>query len=230
MTHPSKSAKSSLTELIFTIVLPTLILTKLSKPEALGTAYAFVIAISIPFAYGIYSLVSSRKVNIFAIIGIISVVLTGGIGLLHLSPKWVAIKEAGIPALIGIGLLISHFFGINLLKQITAPIINGTTLSGLSATQTEEIERHFNQGNLKFSLSFFISSFLNFVVAKWLVTSPAGTEAFNEELGRMTAISYLVIAVPMMVIMMVILWQLLRQLSKVSGHPIESLIAGDSNT
>ncbi len=35
-------------------------------------------------------------------LGLISVLLTGGIGLLELDPQWLAIKEAAIPGIIGI--------------------------------------------------------------------------------------------------------------------------------
>ena len=34
--------------------------------------------------------------------------------------------------------------------------------------------------------SFFFSSAMNYFLATWIVTSPSGTAAFNEELGRLT--------------------------------------------
>ena len=40
-------------------------------------------------------------------LGLIGVLLTGGIALLPLNLKWLAIKETAIPALIGIAVLIS---------------------------------------------------------------------------------------------------------------------------
>jgi hypothetical protein len=43
--------------------------------------------------------------------------------------------------------------------------------------------------------TFFFSSVANYVLARWVVTSPAGTEAFNQELGRLTLLSYPVIAI-----------------------------------
>jgi hypothetical protein len=35
-------------------------------------------------------------------LGFVSVLLTGGIGLLQLDPKWIAVKEAAVPAVIGL--------------------------------------------------------------------------------------------------------------------------------
>ena len=46
-----------------------------------------------------------------------------------------------------------------------------------------------------------LSAFLNYVLAKYFVVSPAGTDAFNDELGKMTLYSYPIIVVPSMLIM-----------------------------
>jgi len=46
--------------------------------------------------------VKEKKYNIYSIIGLVSIALTGGIGLFHIPTQWVAIKEAGVPTLFGI--------------------------------------------------------------------------------------------------------------------------------
>ena len=51
------------------------------------------------------------------------------------------------------------------------------------------------------SFAFFLSATLNFALASYLVKSPVGSEAFNQELGKMTALSFPVIAVPSMIVM-----------------------------
>jgi hypothetical protein len=57
----------------------------------------------------------------------------------------------------------------------------------------------------------------NYLLARWVVTSPAGTEAFNQELGRLTLLSYPVIAIPSTVMMMALLWWLARQAKALTG-------------
>ena len=52
--------------------------------------------------------------------------------------------------------------------------------------------------------SFAFSAIMNYTLAKWIVTSPAGTPAFNEELGQLTLYSYPMIALPSMVMMLTI--------------------------
>ena len=72
--------------------------------------------------------------------------------------------------------------------------------------------------------SFFLSSILNYLLAKWILVSPPGTTAYNEELGRMTALSYPVIALPSMVLMMAALWYLFSQIGKLTGEDIEKFL------
>jgi hypothetical protein len=73
--------------------------------------------------------------------------------------------------------------------------------------------------------TFFFSSVMNYVVAKWIVVSPAGTEAFNAELGRMTLVSYPMIAIPSMIMMMAILFYLWRTIHGLTGLKIEEIAA-----
>jgi hypothetical protein len=41
------------------------------------------------------------------VLGLVSILLTGGIGLLQLDTRWLAVKEAAIPGLIGLAVLMS---------------------------------------------------------------------------------------------------------------------------
>ena len=72
--------------------------------------------------------------------------------------------------------------------------------------------------------SFAFSATMNYILAKWIVTSPAGTEAFNEELGQMTLYSYPMIAIPSMVMMMAIFYYLWRSIHKATGLKFEDLM------
>ncbi len=96
-----------LVDLLFSIIIPSLILMKFSGENALGTGTALIVALAFPLGWGLYELLKYRKFNFIALLGLISVLLTGGIGLLQLDPQWMAVKEAAIPGLIGIAVLIS---------------------------------------------------------------------------------------------------------------------------
>ncbi len=65
---------------------------------------------------------------------------------------------------------------------------------------------------------------LNYGLAKWIVKRPARTEAFNEEIGKMTALSFPVISQPVTILMMGALFHLFRSLSSITGHKMEDFL------
>jgi hypothetical protein len=74
------------------------------------------------------------------------------------------------------------------------------------------------------SATFLFSSVMNYVLAKWIVTSPAGSAAFNEELGRMTLLSYPVIAIPSTIMMMAIFYFLWRTIHGMTGLTMDEIL------
>jgi len=75
-----------------------------------------------------------------------------------------------------------------------------------------------------FSISFFVSAILNFALAKYIVVSPAGTEAYTEQLGKMNALSFPVIAIPSMVVMMGVFYFFMKSIEKLTGLKLDDLI------
>jgi hypothetical protein len=58
---------------------------------------------------------------------------------------------------------------------------------------------------------------MNFALATWIVTSPAGSAAFNEELGRLTLLSYPMIALPATLMMLAVLYYLAAGVKQLTG-------------
>ncbi|WP_338294876.1 VC0807 family protein [Planctobacterium marinum] len=214
--------------LVFNIIIPTLVLSYLSKPEYLGPAMGIVVALAFPIGYGIKDLISSGKINPFSVLGIISVSLTGGFSLMELDPKYIAIKEAAIPAIIGLAVLVSNRTQYPLVKTfilneqlINIPLLN----SALEAKNNlKAFERKVAQSSMIVAASFFLSATLNYILAKVLLVSPPGTSAYNEELGKMTALSYPVIVIPSMIVLFIALWFLFSQMKKLTGQDIETFL------
>ncbi|MCB1614402.1 MAG: MFS transporter [Pseudomonadales bacterium] len=214
--------------LLFNIILPTLILTKLSGESALGTKMAIVVALAFPIAYGMKDFASNGKINFFSALGIINVSLTGGISLLELDASYIAIKEATIPTLFGLAVLIS--------VRTPYPLINTLIFNELvmkvdkirqslkERNNTASFERAMTNANYIVSGSFFLSAILNYGLARYLLTSPPGTEAFNQELGRMTALSYPVIALPSTAVLMLALWYLFHKIHQLTGLELEDIV------
>lgn len=216
-------------DLLVSIIIPSVILMKLSGDEYLGSVMALVIGLAFPLGWGLFELMRYRKYNFIAVLGVISVGLTGGIGLMELDAGWLAIKEAAVPAVIGIAVLVSTRTRYPLVKTL---LYNPTVLDvdKIQAVLKErgseaEFEARLLKASYFFSLTFLFSSIMNFVLAKWIVTSPSGTQAFNEELGRMTLVSYPMIAIPSMIMMIAIFYYLWRTIRRLTGYTLEEVMA-----
>jgi len=225
MTHKPRP----LVDILVSIVIPSIILMKFSDDNDLGASGALVVALAFPVAWGLYELIRFNIKNYIALLGLISVLLTGSIGLLQLDTQWLAVKEAAIPGLLGIVILVSARLGYPLIK---------TLLFNPKVLDTEKISRILseqNQGgvfevrllNATYMLSgtFFFSAVMNYLLATWIVTSPSGTAAFNEELGQLTLISYPVIVIPSMVMMFAIFYFLWRSINSLTGLKLEEILA-----
>jgi len=120
--------------------------------------------------------------------------LTGGIGVLELDNKWLAIKEAAIPAAIGIGVLISSYTKYPLVKTLlyNPAVLNVEKINSKLEEKDNkpQFEKQLLSANFLLAGTFFFSAVMNYALAKWVVVSPSGTEAFNQELGKMMAMSY----------------------------------------
>ena len=95
--NPAQHKPRPLIDLLVSIIIPSIILMKLSGEAQLGAANALILALALPVGWGVFELVQYRKFNFIAALGVVSVLLTGGIGLLQLDNKWLAIKEAAVP-------------------------------------------------------------------------------------------------------------------------------------
>lgn len=217
-----------LANLAFNIIIPVLILTRMSGADSLGPTWSVVIALSFPIGYGLWDLRDSGKINPFSVIGVISVLLTGGISLLQLDPQYLAIKEAAIPAIIGLAVLVSQKTRYPLVKTLilNADLIEVDVLyRSLERQDTRALfEKRLAQASLIVASSFFLSAVLNYVLARLIVVSEPGTTAFSEELGRMTALSYPVIALPSMIVLMAAIWFVFSQIHRLTGDRLEDFL------
>ncbi|HET8904642.1 MAG TPA: VC0807 family protein [Saccharospirillum sp.] len=220
--------------LLFNIIIPVVILSKFSGPERLGPAWSIVIALAFPIGYGLWEMRQTGKLNAMSVIGVTSVFLTGGISLLQLDPKYIAIKEAAIPGLLGLAVLISQKTRWPLVRTL---IFNAQLIAIDRVNQAldqrgthRQLEQSLSLVSYIVAASFFLSSALNFVLARVILVSPPGTTAFSEELGKMTALSYPVIALPSTIVLMAAIFFLLHRLKKLTGLDLESLLVEQHTT
>jgi hypothetical protein len=215
-------------ELIVTIAIPAVVLMQLSGAGRLGPAGALLLALAFPLAYGGWDLLRRRKLNLMAAIGVVSTLLTGGIGLLALDAQWLAVKEAAVPGAIGLAVLISARTRYPLVRVLVfnrAIFDVDRVQQALRSRGTEAaFENRLQVGTVMLAGTFLFSSVANYLLARWVVTSPAGTEAFNNELGRMTLLSYPVIAIPSMLMMIGVMFYLARGARRLTGLELEQML------
>jgi len=217
-----------LLEIAITIIVPAVVLMQLSSAERLGTTGALLLALSFPIGWGIRDAITRRKLSWLALLGVVSTLLTGGIGLLKVDPYWLAVKEAAIPALIGLAVLGSSWTRWPLIRVLVfnpqlfnVPKIEAALQERGTRTRFDE---RLRRGTLGLAGTFAFSAVMNFVLARWIVRSPAGTEAFNSELGRLTLLSYPAIALPSMAMMMGLMWWLAHSAKALTGLGLSEML------
>ena len=225
-----ESKPNPLIEIAVTIIVPAVVLMKLSGADSLGPLRALALGLAFPLGWGLWDGWRRRKLSWLAVLGVVSTLLTGGIGLLALDAQWLAVKEATVPSLIGLVVLGSVWAQRPLIHLLVfnANLIDVDRVNqALTARgNVAAFEKALRQGTVMLAGTFFFSAVANYVLARWVVHSPAGTEAFNQELGRLTLLSYPIIAVPSMVMMMGLFYWLARQARTLTGLDMGDMLKG----
>ncbi len=205
--------------LLINVVIPAVIMLRLSGEDRLGPVNALLIALAFPFFYGAYSLYKERKVDWLPVIGLVSILISGGVGLLKLPASYIAIKEAAVPGLIAVAILVSAWLRKPLARLFLEQVLDTERVHGALRERGtfEEYERRTSIATWLLAGAFLLSAVLNFVLAKIVVTADGGTQQFTEQLGEMTALSFPVIVVPTMAVLMGTLFYVMSTIKKLTG-------------
>ncbi len=221
MTTAAANKPNPLLEIGVTIIVPAVVLMQFSGAERLGPVRALLLALVFPVAWGVWTGLKDRKLNWLAVLGVVSTLLTGGIALLKLDPQWLAVKEAAVPGLIGLAVLGSLWTKTPLIRVLVfnAHLFDVDRVHAALAARNNVVpfELRLRTGTLLLAGTFFFSSVANYILASWIVVSAAGSEAFNQELGRLTLLSYPVIALPSMAMMIGLMFWLARGAKSLTG-------------
>ncbi len=224
-----KQKENPFVSIVFNIVIPVIVLSKLTTADRLGPIYGLIVALAFPTIYFIWDFLKNRKANVISIIGFVGILLTGIIGVFKFPSEWIAYKEASVPFLIGLAILISLKTPYPLVRKLlyNENLMDVQKVDAIleEKNKREEFDRVLVNATYLLALSFLVSTITNFVLAKVVIHSPSGTEAFTQELARMTALSFPVNALPATAVMMVALWYLIRNLKKTTGLTMEEMLA-----
>ena len=111
-------------------------------------------------------------------------------------------------------------------RPAEAALLEKAVEAALDAPQRERWDASLRRATLQVGGLFLASAVLSYALARYLVHSPAGTEAFNSELGWMTMLSFPVVVVPMTLGMAFVLSRVLGGLEAMTGEDYEAFLLG----
>ncbi len=213
-------------ELAVNVVAPTVVLLFGSDEAYLGTLWGLIAALAFPLAHSAYTMASAGKISPLAAIAVVSVLLTGGIGLLELPVAWFAWKEALFPALFGVASVLSVRTRFPLLPTLLASALDNDKINRLLA-QNEQVDAHDKallKATWQMGAIFVATAGVTFFFARYMVVSATGTEAFNTELGRYTAMSFPFLGVPSTALLLYIVHGVLLGIETRTGVEIDEVL------
>lgn len=226
-----KVKENQLLSILCNIVIPVIIMTKMNGTEgnlSLGPKYSLLLALSFPIVYGIVHFVRSRQVNFISILGFVSILLTGVLGMLEANPLLMAIKEASVPLIIAIVVFVSIQMNKNIVYSLffNEDVVDVPKIyEKLEETsQRGAFDAMFRKSSYWVVVSFLLSSILNFTLARIILQSEPGTAEYTAEIGKLTGLSFPVIAVPCTLILIVVLFYIFNQTTKLTGLSLEEIM------
>lgn len=191
---PAANQEHPLANILINVVVPSMVLTLLSKDPTLqeklgkaakiwhlGPVPAIIIALALPIGYGIWFFLKYRKLNLYSNLGLISVILTGALTFYLWNKDGTVKPHAGLFFGIKEG-LIAFMLGAAILwsGRTATPVIRMFLLNDsvfdiprLEAKVDElavrpSYDRIVRGANRFFAMSFFLSAVLNVGLALWL--------------------------------------------------------------
>jgi len=255
MSEKKPAKEHPLANILINVIIPVLILSylskdpliqeqlgKVAKPWHIGPIKAMVLALVLPIGYGAWYFIKTRKGNFFSALGLVSVLLSGGLTVYLWNANGTVkpnagilfgIKEALIPLVLGVAILMSHRSPTPLIRVF----LYNDSIFDIPKTENRvaEISRQQEYNNILlgatklFAASFFLSSLMNLGLAQWFFrgfdsTAIDALEKYNEIIARVTGWGFAVIGVPILIFLFFTLKKLLKGLENLTGFKEEELM------
>jgi hypothetical protein len=215
--------------MVMTVDAPSLVLDELSSPSSLGPFGALLVSMIFPVGFGVWCWRKKMGWNIFSTIGLITILLSGGLGLLNLNAFWVSAKDALLGVAIGAAFPLSHFWGRPLMHAmfLQPHLVQVERLEAALELRgsRREFDREMFKGAWMIGLGMIGAAVLNYYLDMYLLRGKApGSEAYVKGLSTINWLSLVVLGVPLMIVMLGVFVWLLRRMQEISGLRREELM------
>jgi len=212
------------------VILPPLILMKLSPEDRLGPVGALVLAGLLPLGYGIYDYAVRRVFNLLSVLGLAMILVKGIFALLKASAMWQACSEAVLPIGLGVAMLITIRGEEPLVQRflLSPQIFDVERLRRLLALRgtVDQLRPLMVRTSVFYAIMMFVVGILNFGLALVVLRAEPGTAEYAAQLGKFNWLQHPVITLPLMIGMVTLLMWLMKRLGAMTGVPAEELLAG----
>jgi hypothetical protein len=230
---PKPKQENALLNILLNVLLPVTVLSMCSKDGDklwdLGPKWALVIAVLLPVGYFIYDYAQRRKVNAFSIIGFVSVIFTGGLGLLKLDAQVFGLKEAAVPLILAVVIWWTGRGEKPLVRTLlmNPEVVDVAKVENAIAAHNARpaFDRLIKTSTWLLCATMLGSAALNYFLAVYFIggKEPGSTE-YTEAIGKQTGWGWVVIGVPSMAMMIFAMLRLFKGVKKLTGLETEQIM------
>lgn len=224
---PRQKPENLWLNLLFNAVIPAVILSWFTRRSLLGPRLGLVVALLFPLGYGLYDMAKRRTLNSLSVVGFVSTLLTGGLGLMEMNGFWFAVKEATLPIVVGFAIPLSLRTRQPLVRTLlyNDQVLNTDRIQTALDAQGKmpEFERLLAWASWWLAVPFVISAAANFLLALWLLPAESGTEQFARQLGKLQLWTWPTTVVPAGAAVFYILFTMLKGIERLTGLKGEEL-------
>lgn len=230
---PAPKQENMLHNILLNVLLPVTVLSMCSKtgdrPWHIGPKWALIVAVLLPIGYFIHDYIQRRKVNAFSIIGIVSVLFTGGLGLMNLTAQAFGVKEASVPLILA---FVLWWTGRGEKPLVRTMLMNPDVVdvakveNAIAANNARpDFARLINTSTWLLIATMLMSAVLNYFLAIYFIDgkTPGSTE-YVEAIGKQTLWGWVVIGAPSAAMMIFAMLHLFKGLKRLTGLETEQIM------
>lgn len=220
------STRLAAIELGCTIALPLLVLQFGGSWLELGPVGVAVAAALPPAGFLLAQFARERSVGALGVVSLIGVLLTGGVAVLQLDGAWFAVKEGLLPVLLGGLTAASAFSPWPVIGVVFDRLLAPDALASIRAApeSAARFQAAVRRSTIELGVASALPGVLAFGVARSVVTSAGGTEAYVQELGRYTMWSFPLVTVPALAVTVIALRRAMAHVEQALGVGFDTLL------